>query len=188
MNDTQESIMAVLFKFCDDHQLPLIDLEDLKKVLAYVKDDEKGREVFKNDYGSLSSASVGAILRKIVALEQQGAAKFFGEPSFDVHDLLRTQDGKGIINIVRLVDIQDKPALFSTFMLSLLAEIYAQFPEEGDLEKPKLCLFIDEAHLVFQEASKTLLEQIETVVKLIRSKGIGVYFITQVPVMYPMKY
>ena len=181
LNDTQESIMAVLFKFCDDHQLPLIDLEDLKKVLAYVKDDEKGREVFKNDYGSLSSASVGAILRKIVALEQQGAAKFFGEPSFDVHDLLRTQDGKGIINIVRLVDIQDKPALFSTFMLSLLAEIYAQFPEEGDLEKPKLCLFIDEAHLVFQEASKTLLEQIETVVKLIRSKGIGVYFITQVP-------
>ena len=181
LNDTQESIISVLFKFCDDHALPLIDLEDLKKVLAYVKDHDEGKEIFKKDYGSVSSASVGAILRKIVALEQQGAARFFGEPSFDVNDLLRTKDGKGIVNIVRLVDIQDKPALFSTFMLSLLAEVYAQFPEAGDLDKPKLCLFIDEAHLVFQEASKTLLDQIETVVKLIRSKGIGVFFITQVP-------
>ena len=181
LNETQESIIAVLFKYCDDHALPLIDLEDLKKVLSYVKDDEEGKETFKQDYGSVSTASVGAILRKIVALEQQGAAKFFGEPSFDVNDLLRTKDGKGIINIVRLVDIQDKPDLFSTFMLSLLAEVYAQFPEAGDLDKPKLCLFIDEAHLVFQEASKSLLDQIETVVKLIRSKGIGVYFITQVP-------
>lgn len=181
LNDTQESIMSVIFKFCDDHGLPLIDLQDLKKVLSYIKDDEKGKVQFKNDYGSVSPASIGAILRKIVALEQQDADIFFGEPSFDVYDLLKTKDGKGVINIVRLVDIQDKPALFSTFMLSLLAEIYAQFPEAGDTEKPKLCLFIDEAHLVFQEASQTLLNQIETVVKLIRSKGVGVFFITQLP-------
>lgn len=181
LNDTQESIMSVIFKYCDDHGLPLIDLQDLKKVLSYIKDDEKGKVQFKNEYGSVSPASIGAILRKIVALEQQDGDIFFGEPSFDVYDLLKTKDGKGVINIVRLVDIQDKPALFSTFMLSLLAEIYAQFPEAGDTEKPKLCLFIDEAHLVFQEASQTLLNQIETVVKLIRSKGVGVFFITQLP-------
>ena len=181
LNDTQESVISVIFKFCDDHALPLVDLDDLKKVLSYIKDHDEGKETFKKEYGSVSSASVGAILRKIVALEQQGAERFFGEPSFDVEDLLRTKDGKGIINIVRLVDIQDKPALFSTFMLSMLAEIYATLPEEGDAGKPKLCLFIDEAHLVFQEASKTLLNQIETVVKLIRSKGVGVYFITQIP-------
>lgn len=181
LNDTQESIISVIFKFCDDHALPLVDLEDLKKVLTYIKDDDSGKEQFKNEYGSVSGASVGAILRKIVALEQQGAERFFGEPSFDIEDLLRTKDGKGIVNIVRLVDIQDKPALFSTFMLSLLAEIYAVLPEAGDIDKPKLCLFIDEAHLVFKEASKTLLNQIETIVKLIRSKGVGVYFITQIP-------
>lgn len=181
LNDTQESVVSVIFKYCDDHALPLVDLEDLKKVLSYIKDDEEGKANFKKEYGSVSGASVGAILRRIVALEQQGASKFFGEPSFEVEDLMRTKDGKGVINIVRLVDIQDKPSLFSTFMLSLLAEIYTNLPEEGDAEKPKLCLFIDEAHLVFSEASKTLLHQIETVVKLIRSKGIGVYFITQVP-------
>lgn len=181
LNDTQSGVISVIFKFCDDNALPLIDLDDLKKVLAYIKDDETGKEKFKSEYGSVSSASVGAILRKIVALEQQGADKFFGEPSFDVDDLLRIKDGKGVVNIVRLVDIQNKPSLFSTFMLSLLAELYAQFPEEGDSGKPKLCLFIDEAHLIFKEASKVLLNQIETIVKLIRSKGIGVYFITQVP-------
>lgn len=181
LNDTQSGVISVIFKFCDDNALPLIDLDDLKKVLAYIKDDEDGKEKFKSDYGSVSSASVGAILRKIVALEQQGADKFFGEPSFDVDDLLRIKDGKGVVNIVRLVDIQNKPSLFSTFMLSLLAELYAQFPEEGDSGKPKLCLFIDEAHLIFKEASKVLLNQIETIVKLIRSKGIGIFFITQVP-------
>lgn len=181
LNDTQEGILSVLFKFCDDHALPLIDLDDLKKVLMYINDDGSGEESFKKDYGTVSSASLGAIQRKIVALEQQGADKFFGEPSFDVEDLLQKKDGKGVVNIVRLTDIQDKPNLFSTFMLSLLAEIYAQFPEEGDSDAPKICLFIDEAHLIFKEASKTLLEQIDTVVKLIRSKGVGVYFITQVP-------
>lgn len=181
LNETQESVISVVFKFCDDHALPLVGLDDLKKVLSYIKDDENGKDAFRKEYGSVSSASIGAIFRKIVALEQQGAEKFFGEPSFEIDDLLRTKNGKGVVNIVRLVDIQDKPALFSTFMLSLLAEIYSTLPEEGDAGKPKLCLFIDEAHLVFNEASKTLLNQIETVVKLIRSKGVGVYFITQVP-------
>lgn len=181
LNETQESVISVLFKFSDDHTLPLIDLEDLKKLLMYVKDNPEGQEKLKAEYGTISGATIGAIQRKIIALEQQGADTFFGEPSFDVHDLLQKKDGKGIINIMRITDIQNKPYLFSTFMLSLLAEIYATFPEEGDAGKPKLCLFIDEAHLIFNEASKTLLHQIETVVKLIRSKGVGVYFITQVP-------
>lgn len=181
LNDTQESIISVVFKYCDDHALPLVDLEDLKKVLRYINDNEEGEKLFKKDYGSVSISSLGAIQRKIVALEQQGADNFFGEPSFDVEDLLSQKDGKGVINIVRLIDIQDKPSLFSTFMLSLLAEIYATFPEQGDSDEPKLCIFIDEAHLIFEEASKTLLNQIETVVKLIRSKGIGVFFITQIP-------
>ncbi|MXV37592.1 DUF853 family protein [Flavobacteriaceae bacterium Ap0902] len=181
LNQTQESVMSVLFKYCDDYALPLVDLNDLKKTLMYINDNGEGEAQFKKDYGSVSSASIGAIHRKIVALEQQGAEIFFGEPSFDVEDLLNTRDGKGVVNIVRLTDIQDKPQLFSTFMLSLLAEIYATFPEQGDSGEPKLCLFIDEAHLIFNEASKTLLNQIETVVKLIRSKGIGIYFITQLP-------
>lgn len=181
LNETQESIMSVLFKYCDDYALPLIDLDDLKEVLNYVKNNDEAEELFKKEYGNVSSASVGAIQRKIVALEQQGAGIFFGEPSFDVNDLLNQKDGKGVVNIVRLTDIQDKPSLFSTFMLSLLAEIYATFPEQGDSDAPKLCLFIDEAHLLFNEASKTLLNHIETVIKLIRSKGIGIYFITQIP-------
>ena len=130
--------------------------------------------------------SVGTILRKVVELEQQGAATFFGELSFEVSDLLRTSsDGKGILNIIRLTDIQDKPKLFSTFMLSLLAEVYHEFPEQGDADKPKLCIFIDEAHLVFNNASKPLLDQIESIIKLIRSKGVGIYFITQIPTDVP---
>lgn len=181
LNDTQQSIMSIVFKYCDDKGLPLIDLEDLKKVLQYVTDNPQGKADLSNNYGSISPASLGAILRSIVALEQQGAASFFGEPSFDVMDLLQTRDGKGVVNILRVANIQSKPQLFSTFMLSLFAEIYMTFPEEGDSGKPKLVLFIDEAHLIFQEASKTLLSQIETMVKLIRSKGVGIYFITQIP-------
>ena len=181
LNDTQESVISVIFKFCDDYALPLVDLDDLKKVLMYIKDNPDGAEELKAEYGTISGSTVGAIQRKIIALEQQGADKFFGETSFDVADLLEKRNEKGVISIVRLTDIQNKPNLFSTFMLSLLAEIYATFPEEGDQSKPKLCLFIDEAHLIFNEASKTLLNQIETVVKLIRSKGVGVFFVTQVP-------
>lgn len=181
LNDTQTSIMSIVFKYCDDKALPLIDLEDLKKVLQYVTDNAQGKKELSEGYGSIASASLGAILRSIVALEQQGAAQIFGEPSFDIDDLIKTREGKGVVNVLRVVDIQNKPSLFSTFMLSLFAEIYMTLPEEGDLDKPKLAVFIDEAHLLFKEASKALLDQIETMVKLIRSKGVGIYFITQIP-------
>ncbi len=181
LNDTQSSIMSIIFKYSDDKGLPLVDLEDLKKVLRYVTEDPTGKAELARDYGAISPASLGAILRSIVALEQQGGATFFGEPSFDVDDLLQQRDGKGVVNILRVADIQNKPQLFSTFMLSLFAEIYMTFPEEGDSGKPKLVLFIDEAHLIFKEASKALQDQIETMVKLIRSKGVGIYFITQIP-------
>lgn len=181
LNDTQASIMSIVFKYCDDKGLPLIDLEDLKKVLQYVTDNPEGKKDLADNYGAISPASLGTILRAIVALEQQGATSFFGEPSFDVQDLLQTRGGKGVVNVLRVNDIQNQPQLFSTFMLSLFAEIYMTFPEEGDSGKPKLVLFIDEAHLIFKEASKALLSQIETMVKLIRSKGVGIYFITQIP-------
>lgn len=181
LNDTQQSIMSIVFKYSDDKGLPLIDLNDLKKVLQYVTENPQGKAELSSNYGSIASASLGAILRSIVALEQQGASGFFGELSFDVHDLLETRDGKGVVNILRVADIQSKPQLFSTFMLSLFAEIYMTFPEEGDSGKPKLVLFIDEAHLIFDESSKALVSQIETMVKLIRSKGVGIYFITQIP-------
>lgn len=183
LNDTQSGIVAVVFKYCDDNKLPLLDLEDFKKTLQYITNE--GKEEAQKEYGRISSASVGAITRKILELEQQGAGLFFGEPSFDVNDLVRTQDGKGIISILRLTDIQDRPKLFSTFMLQLLAEVYATFPETGDADKPKLILFIDEAHLVFEEASSVLLDQLEAIIKLIRSKGVGIFFITQNPADIP---
>jgi uncharacterized protein len=170
----------MIFKFCDDHRLPLLDLKDFKKVLQYVSDE--GKKEIEKDYGKISTTSTGTILRKVIELEQQGAELFFGELSFDVEDLLRiNSSGQGYISLFKLTDIQDKPKLFSTFMLSLLAEIYATFPEAGDLEKPKLVVFIDEAHLIFNEASKALLDQIEAIIKLIRSKGVGIYFCTQNP-------
>ncbi len=183
LNDTQGGIMAVIFKYADDKKLPLLNLEDLKDVLQYTINE--GKEDFGKEYGGLASTSVNTIIRKIIELEQQGANMFFGELSFDVNDLLETRDGKGVISILRLIDIQDRPKLFSTFMLSLLAEVYSTFPEMGDVEKPKLCIFIDEAHLVFSNASKALLEQIEAIVKLIRSKGVGVFFVTQNPTDVP---
>lgn len=184
LSDTQAGILAVIFKYCDDMQLPLLDLEDLKKVLNYVINE--GKDEIQAEYGKMSTSSVGTIVRKIVALEQQGATTFFGERSFDPQDLLLLDEkGRGIISIVRLTDIQDKPGLFSTFMLQLLAEVYSTFPEEGDTDRPKLVIFIDEAHLVFNEASDTLMDQIEAIVKLIRSKGVGLFFITQNPVDVP---
>ena len=149
LNDTQSGILALIFKYCDDHSLPLLDLKDLKRILQYATNE--GKDAITSEYGRVSSASVGTIMRKIIELEQQGAEKFFGERSFDPADLLRRDsDGNGIINTLRLVDIQDRPKLFSTFMLCLLAEIYATFPEEGDADRPKLILFIDEAHLLFK--------------------------------------
>ena len=184
LNDTQGGVVAVIFKYCDDHQLPLLDLKDFKKVLQFLSNE--GKESIEREYGQFSSATAATILRKIIELEQQGAETFFGELSFEVDDLCRfDSDGRAIVNIVRLTDIQDRPKLFSTFMLQMLAEIYASFPEEGDPEKPKLCIFIDEAHLVFSEASPALMDQLEAIVKLIRSKGIGVFFITQNPADVP---
>ena len=184
LNDVQAGVVSVIFKYCDDHKMPLLDLKDIKKVINYIT--EEGKAEIEENYGKISTSTTGTILRKIIELEQQGAELFFGEMSFDINDLLRfDENGKGYVNIIRLTDIQDKPKLFSTFMLSLLAEIYQQMPEKGDADQPELVLFIDEAHLIFNEASKTLLDQIETIVKLIRSKGIGVFFITQNPMDVP---
>ena len=184
LNDTQTGVVSVIFKYCDDKQMPLLDLKDIKKVLNYIT--EEGKEEITANYGKISTSTTGIILRKIIELEQQGGDIFFGEKSFEIDDLMRfDENGKGYVNIIRLTDIQDKPKLFSTFMLSLLAEIYQQMPEKGDVEQPELVIFIDEAHLIFNEASKALLDQIETIIKLIRSKGIGVYFVTQNPMDVP---
>ena len=180
LSDVQSGIMAILFQYCDDNNLPLLDLKDFKKVLQYAT--QEGKSALERDYGRISSSSTGSILRKIVALEQQGGELFFGERSFEVSDLARIDDdGRGVISILRLTDIQDKSKLFSTFMLQLLAEIYSTFPEQGDSDRPELVLFIDEAHLIFENASKPLLDQIESIIKLIRSKGVGIYFVTQNP-------
>lgn len=184
LNETQSGIVAIIFKYADDKQLPLLDLKDFKSLLNYIGNE--GKEEIKKNYGNVSSASAGTILRSVIELESQGAETFFGERSFEVSDLTRIDaNGRGIANIIRLVDIQDKPKLFSSFMLCLLAEAYQTFPEAGDLEKPKLCIFIDEAHLIFKEASQALLDQIESIIKLIRSKGIGIYFCTQNPYDIP---
>ncbi|MBK6936429.1 MAG: DUF853 family protein [Chitinophagaceae bacterium] len=184
LNDTQGGFVAMIFKYCDDNKLPLLDLKDFIKVLQFVSDE--GKAELEKAYGKISTTSTGTILRKVIELQQQGADVFFGEKSFEVDDLMRiNSDGRGVISIVRVTDLQDRPKLFSTFMLQLLAELYATNPEEGDLDKPKLVMFIDEAHLIFQEANEALLQQIETIIKLIRSKGIGIYFCTQNPMDVP---
>jgi DNA helicase HerA-like ATPase len=184
LNDTQSGIVAIIFKYADDKKLPLVDLKDFKALLNFIGNEGK-EEVTKN-YGNVSTASIGIILRSINELESQGAELFFGERSFEVNDLVRLDAyGRGMASIIRLTDIQDKPKLFSTFILCLLAKAYHTFPEAGDLDKPKLCIFIDEAHLIFKEASQALLDQIESIVKLIRSKGVGIYFCTQNPYDIP---
>ena len=184
LNDTQGGVVSMIFKYCDDNKLPLLNLKDFIKVLQFIGDE--GKAEIEKTYGKISTTSTGTILRKVIELQQQGADTFFGERSFEVDDLMRIDDkGNGMINILRVTDLQDRPKLFSTFMLQLLAELYASCPEEGDLDKPKLILFIDEAHLIFQEASSALLQQIETIIKLIRSKGIGIFFCTQNPMDVP---
>ena len=184
LNDTQGGFVAMIFKYCDDNKLPLLDLKDFIKVLQFVSDE--GKAEMEKTYGKISTSSTGTILRKVIELQQQGADVFFGEKSFEVEDLMRiSDDGRGMINILRVTDLQDRPKLFSTFMLQMLAELYAVCPEEGDIDKPKLVIFIDEAHLVFQEANSALLQEIETIVKLIRSKGIGIFFCTQNPMDIP---
>jgi DNA helicase HerA-like ATPase len=184
LNDTQGGIIAIIFKYCDDNKYPLLDLKDFIKVLQYISNE--GKAELEKTYGKISTTSTGTILRKVIELQQQGADIFFGEKSFEVDDLMRvSDDGRGMISIIRVTDLQDRPKLFSTFMLQLLAELYATSPEEGDMDKPKLVMFIDEAHLIFQEANSALLQQIETIIKLIRSKGIGIYFCTQNPMDIP---
>jgi DNA helicase HerA-like ATPase len=178
LTEVQQSVLALVFKYCDDRKMPLLDFDDLRGVLNYLTTD--GKEELKQ-YGGMSSATVGVLVRKMVELEQQGAAKFFGEPELDINDLLRNVNGKGVINILSLADVQDKPRLYSTFLMWLLGQFYARMPEVGDPDKPKLVFFFDEAHQLFSDASSALVEHIEQVARLIRSKGIGVFFITQTP-------
>lgn len=180
LNDTQQGLVAMIFKYCDDHKMPLLDLKDFIKVLQFVSNE--GKADIEKEYGKIATTSTGTILRKVIELQQQGADVFFGEPSFEVDDLMRiADDGRGMISVLRVTDMQNRPKLFSTFMLQMLAELYATLPEAGDLDKPKMVMFIDEAHLVFEEATEALLQQIETVIKLIRSKGVGIFFCTQNP-------
>ncbi|MEX1188802.1 MAG: helicase HerA-like domain-containing protein [Bacteroidia bacterium] len=178
LNDTQTGVLTILFKYADDHALPIVDLNDLKKVLNYLSEGP-GKEEIRANYGSISTSSSGTILRKIVALEQQEVDKIFGEPSFEIADLMQKVDGQGVVSILNVSDMQDKPDVFSTFLLSLLAELYQTLPEAGDLDKPKLVFFLDEAHLLFNDAPKAFLEQIEQIVRLIRSKGVGIFFCSQ---------
>jgi hypothetical protein len=179
LNDTQTSVLSLVFKYCDDKGLALLDFSDLRAVLQYLAGD--GAAELK-DYGGMSKQTVGVLLREMVELEQQGAEAFFGEPEFEIDDLMQTErDGRGLVSILELSDVQDKPALFSTFMLWMLASLYNHLPEVGDIDKPKLVFFFDEAHLLFDGATKALLDEVEKVVRLIRSKGVGIFFITQSP-------
>lgn len=179
LTQTQQSVLAMVFKYCDDRKMPLLDFKDLRDVLNFLGNEGKGE--LKN-YGGMSSATVGVLIRKTVELEQQGADRFFGEPELDINDLMRVDaSGRGIVNVLSLADIQDRPRLYSTFLMWLLGQFYFDLPEVGDLDKPKLVFFFDEAHLLFDDASSALVEHIEQVARLIRSKGIGVFFITQTP-------
>jgi DNA helicase HerA-like ATPase len=178
LNDTQTGVLNILFKYADDKKLAVVDFNDLKKLLNYLTDGAGAAEI-KGDYGKISSATASTILRKIVSLEQQGVDQIFGETSFDVEDLFQKVDGRGVISLLNVSDIQQQPAIFSTFLLALLAEIYQQLPEAGDLDKPKLIFFLDEAHLLFKDAPKAFLDQVDQVIRLIRSKGVGVFFCTQ---------
>jgi uncharacterized protein len=180
LNDNQTGVLSMIFKYCDDKSLPLLDIKDLKTVIRYIQ--EEGKTDFMKDYGYFQTATVGTILRNISSLEQMGANLFFGEPSFDIFDFMRTdEEGRGMVNILRVVDIQSNTVMFSTFMLCLLAEIFQKMPERGDADQPELVIFFDEAHLIFSNASKTLLDQFETTIKLIRSKGVGIFLVTQSP-------
>jgi uncharacterized protein len=183
LNDIQSSVLSLVFRIADDNGLLLLDMKDMREMLEYVGNN---REKFTTQYGNISPASVGAIQRGLMAMEEQGADKFFGEPAFNILDLLQTDaSGMGVVNILCADKLMLSPQTYSTFLLWLLSELYEQLPEAGDLDKPKLVFFFDEAHLLFNEAPKALLEKIEQVVRLIRSKGIGIYFVTQNPLDIP---
>ncbi|MGH2401337.1 MAG: helicase HerA-like domain-containing protein [Candidatus Limnocylindria bacterium] len=184
LNDTQQSVLALAFKYSDDKKLPLVNLADLRALLNHLNSDEGKAEMA--EYGGVATATAGVIIRKIVELEQQEADAFFGSPEFEVEHFLRVgEDGRGIMSVLELADMQGRPALFSTFMMWLLASLYESLPEVGDLEKPKLVFFFDEAHLLFRDANKSFMQQIELVARLIRSKGVGVFFVTHAPTDVP---
>jgi DNA helicase HerA-like ATPase len=183
LNETQGGVLALVFKIADDNGLLLLDLKDLQEMLKFVGDNAKE---FKTEYGNITTASVGAIQRGLVALEQQGGDSLFGEPALELNDLMRvTPDGRGMVNILAADKLFHSPKIYSTFLLWLLAELFEELPEVGDLETPKLVFFFDEAHLLFDDAPKALLDKVEQVVRLIRSKGVGVFFITQSPLDIP---
>ena len=184
LNDVQGGVLQLVFKIADDNGLLLLDLKDLRAMVQYVGDNAKQ---FTTEYGNISAASIGAIQRGLLTLEQQGGDKFFGEPMLDIADLMQADRGKGVINILAADKLMHSPQAYSTFLLWMLAELFEQLPEAGDLDKPKLVFFFDEAHLLFSEAPSALLEKIEQVVRLIRSKGVGVYFVTQNPLDVPDK-
>ena len=182
LNDTQEGILNIVFRIADDRGLLLIDMKDLRSLLNYVAENAKQ---YTAAYGNITAQSVGAIQRALLTLENQGADKFFAEPAFDIYDLLQCEQGKGVMNVLAADKLMLNPKLYSTFLLWLLSELYAQLPEVGDMELPKLVFFFDEAHMLFDETSKALVDKIEQVVRLIRSKGVGVYFVTQSPTDIP---
>ncbi|MGE5794466.1 MAG: helicase HerA-like domain-containing protein, partial [Bacteroidota bacterium] len=185
LNDTQSGVLTLVFKIADDNGLLLLDLKDLRAMLQYVGENAAQ---FKTDYGNVSAASIGAIQRGLLELEHQSAEQFFGEPMLAIEDLMQTDSkGRGVVNILAADKLMQSPKLYSTFLLWLLAELFENLPEVGDLEKPKLVFFFDEAHLLFNDAPKALLEKVEQVVRLIRSKGVGVYFVTQNPLDIPEK-
>ncbi len=182
LNETQEGVLGLVFRIADDNGLLLLDLKDLRAMLQHVGDNAAQ---YKTQYGNVTGASVGAIQRGLLSLESQGAAQFFGEPMLEIADLMQVRSGKGVVNILASDQLMSSPKLYSTFLLWLLAELFEQLPEVGDPEKPKLVFFFDEAHLLFDEAPKALTEKVEQVVRLIRSKGVGVYFVTQNPLDVP---
>ena len=182
LNDTQSGVLEIVFRVADDKNLLLLDMKDLRSMLNYVSDHA---DEYRQTYGNVTAASVGAIQRALLALESQGAEKFFGEPSFDINDLFRTKGGKGVMSVLAADKLMQNPKLYSTFLLWLISDIYASLPEVGDQELPKLVFFFDEAHTLFTDTSKALVDKIEQVVRLIRSKGIGIYFITQNPTDIP---
>jgi len=184
LNETQEGVLTLAFKIADDHGLLLLDLKDLRAMLQFVGDNAAQ---FKTQYGNISPASIGAIQRGLLQIEQQGGEKFFGEPMLDIADLMQTADGQGVVNILVADKLMNNPRLYSCFLLWLLSELFENLPEVGDRDKPKLVFFFDEAHLLFSEAPPALLEKVEQVVRLIRSKGVGVYFVTQNPLDIPEK-
>lgn len=184
LNETQEGVLTLAFKIADDHRLLLLDLKDLRAMLQFVGDNAAQ---FKTQYGNISPASIGAIQRGLLQIEQQGGEKFFGEPMLDIVDLMQTSDGQGVVNILVADKLMNNPRLYSCFLLWLLSELFENLPEVGDRDKPKLVFFFDEAHLLFSEAPPALLEKVEQVVRLIRSKGVGVYFVTQNPLDIPEK-